>query len=114
MWQVTRFGIPAHRTAALTSQPPLLEIEIVLLLGDFELPGQVCARDAWKRCDAVLVALAPADDELIASEIDVLHPEARTFEETETRSIEQDRHELAGAAELADDGAHLVAGEHDG
>ena len=42
--------------------------------------------------DPVLVALAPADDDLIGGEVDVLHAEPAALEHPQARSVEQARH----------------------
>jgi len=57
---------------------------------------------------------SPAHDDLVAREIDVLHPHARGLEETKARSVEQERHQPVNAAELTDDGAEFVTGQHHG
>jgi hypothetical protein len=63
---------------------------------------------------AVFVALARAHHDLIAREVDVLHPQARGLEQAQTGSVKQEGHDALRPAELADEGADLVASQHDG
>ena len=85
----------------------------MLLLDDVQMPGQLDADDGRKRRGPVLVAFAGADDDLIAPEIDILHSEPSALQEAQARAVQQDGHETGSAAELAENGPHLVAGEHD-
>ena len=86
----------------------------MLLLDEFQMSKQLGADDGGQRRDAVLVALTGADDDLLSPEIDVLHAEAGTFEETQAGAVHENRHEAGSTAELTDDGPHLVSGEHHG
>jgi hypothetical protein len=64
--------------------------------------------------DAVLVALAAADEDLISGEVHVLHAEPAALEHPQACSVEQARHEAGRAIESLEHGADLVAGENDG
>jgi hypothetical protein len=90
----------------------LPEVEVVLFLNDTQVPGQLGADDGRERRGPVLVALARADDDLIPPEIDILHSEPSALQEAQARAIQQG-HEAGSAAELTENGPHLLAGEHD-
>ena len=64
--------------------------------------------------DAVLFALAIADEDLLVTKVDVLHPEANTVHQAQAGAIEQIGHEPVGAGHLGQDGLDFVAGEDDG
>ncbi len=67
-----------------------------------------------KHRDAVLLALAVADEDLVAGEVEVLDAQAQRFHEPEARAVEQGRDEARLAAEAGEDAADLVAREDDG
>ena len=77
------------------------------------MSSQLTLDGGRKRRGPVLVALAGADDELVAVEIQVLHPESSALEQAQARAVHQDGHEAGSAAEPLDHSAHLVAREHD-
>src|SRR5262245_12778685 len=60
------------------------------------------------------IALAGADDDLVAIEIDVLHPEPKALEEAEPAPVEQGDSEPLHPVQVLENRRHLVAGEHDG
>ena len=62
---------------------------------------------------SMVIALAPADDDLIGGEVEVLHAEPAALEHPQARSVEQARHEAGRAIESLEHGADLVAGEND-
>ena len=64
--------------------------------------------------DAVLGPLAVPDDDLVHPEVDVLDPQAATFQQAQAGAIEQGGHEPGRAVQLGDDRAHLVARQDDG
>jgi hypothetical protein len=90
------------------------QVGVVLTLDDFQMLGQVGDHDRGQRRGPILVALSPAHHDLVAREIDTLHPHARGLEETKASSVQQDRHQAVNASELTDDGADFVAGQHHG
>lgn len=64
--------------------------------------------------DPVFVALAAADDDLIAGEVDVLDTEPATLEHPQPRPVQQASHEVRHALESLEHGADLIAREDDG
>ena len=64
------------------------------------MPRQVGGDDGRQRRDAVLVALAAADHDLVAAEVHVLHPQPRALEETQARAVEEQGHEPRRAVDL--------------
>ena len=51
-----------------------LQIALVLSLDSFKVPGQIGLPRGGEHGDLILVALAPADHDLIGREVDVLDP----------------------------------------
>jgi hypothetical protein len=62
--------------------------------------------------DPVLAALAIADGGLVAFEIDVLHPQAHRFQQTQAGPVEQTRHQADGAVQFGQQGADLASAQH--
>ena len=111
----TGVGVLAgQRPRQLDPSRAVSQVGVVLTLDAFQMSRQVGDHDRRQRRGPVFVALSPAHYDLVAREIDVLHPHARGLEETKASSVEQDRHEPVNAAELTDDGANFVAGQHHG
>lgn len=79
-----------------------------------EVAGEVIAERGGEDGDPILAALALADDELQALEVDVLHAQPRALEQPQARAVEQRGHELGCAVELVEECRDLVAGEDDG
>ncbi len=61
----------------------------------------------------VLSTLAITHGDLVPLEIEVLDPEPGALEETQTRAIHQRHHQPWRTAQVAEDGDHLLAREHD-
>jgi hypothetical protein len=76
-----------------------------------DLLAQGFFQGAGQQGDAVLRALAVADDEMALAEVDVLDPEAEAFQQSEAGAVEQAGHQSIRAVELVEDGADLVAGQ---
>jgi hypothetical protein len=68
-------------------------------------------RVLWEERDAVLRALAAADDDLAVAEVDVLDPESETFHEAQAGSVEEESHQMPWGRQLADDLPGLLRGE---
>src|SRR5207244_11777060 len=105
--------LASQRPRQLDPACALPEVEVVLLLDDVQMPGQLDADDGRKRRGPVFVAFAGADDDLIAPEIDILHSEPSALQEAQARAVQQDGHETGSGAELTANGPNRVAGEHD-
>jgi hypothetical protein len=69
---------------------------------------------AGQHRDAILVALAAANDDLVASDVDVLNAQSAALEDSETRAVKHASHQSRRAREAVEERAHLVAGEDDG
>ena len=78
-------------------------------LDGLEVRDELGHEDGGQRGRAVLVALTRAHGDLVAREVDVLYADANGLEEAEPGSVQQDGDETVGSAELADDGADLIA-----
>jgi hypothetical protein len=56
-----------------------------------------------------LCPLAIPHGDLLIGEIHIFHTQAHTFHETQTRPVEQTRHETGRATELCQEGLHVVS-----
>jgi hypothetical protein len=63
--------------------------------------------------DAVLGAFATANHDLVAPEVDVFHTQFGAFEQSEARTVQQERDELWAAIETIEDRADLLPRQHD-
>ena len=50
--------------------------------------------------------------DLVLREVDTLHAEAQTLHETHAGAVEESEHNPGNAIDVAEDRAHLVAGQH--
>src|SRR5215831_4039275 len=73
--------LPCQRPRKLDPAGARSKIAIVLPLHEVQMPSQVGRDDARQGRHPILVALAAADDDLVALEVNVLHPEARALEQ---------------------------------
>jgi hypothetical protein len=90
------------------------EVAVVELAAPVELALEVGAGGAGKHDDAVLVALAAADDDLPAGQENVLDAEPATFEQAQAAAVQQAGHEAEEAISPRDegeDGGDLLGGE---
>ena len=96
--------------------PPgaMAKIDLVLLLGQRQVPGQLRLHDGRQHRHPVLVPLAATDGELVPREVNVLHSKARAFEQTESRAVEERTHQTGHPVHLAEHRSNLLAGQHDG
>jgi hypothetical protein len=91
----------------------LLEIELVLPPHPLEMPRQIGLHRSRQHRDAVLVALAASDDQLVGGKVDILNAQPAAFEQPEPGSVEQVRHEPGRALQPLEHCPDLVAGEDD-
>src|SRR5262249_20331837 len=105
--------LPGQGRRQLYPASPSSLVTLVLRSDEVELPRQVRLGDGWQHRRAVLVALATPNHDLIGPEVDVLDPEAATFEHAEAGPVHQPGHEPRRAAETLDYRADLIAGEDD-
>lgn len=87
------------------------QVALMQLLDGGDVADQVALDDGRQHRHSVLIALAGADDDLIAGEVDVLDPEAAALEHAQACSVEQAGHESGWAGEAVEERAHLVARE---
>ena len=78
-----------------------------------EVPVQIGLGHGRQHRDAILVALAATDDDLVRGEVDVLDAEPAALEHPEPGPVQQAGHEAGHPLEPLEHGAHLVAGEDD-
>src|SRR5262249_60194794 len=84
-----RAGILAgQRPWQLDPARPSLEIARVLALDVCQMRGERGDHHGRERYRAIFVALARANRDLVAGEVDVLHAEPRSFEQPQPASIE--------------------------
>jgi hypothetical protein len=79
-----------------------------------QMPCQLTLHGGRQHRNAILRSLAVSDDDEVRPEVDVVDAEACAFEQTQARTVEEQRHEPGNAREMLKDGAHLVAGHDDG
>jgi len=89
-----------------------LEVCAMLASDLHELPLEGLDCDHRQQGDAIAVALATANDDLPLGEIEILHPQACTLEESEARSVEERRHEPRRADEMVEKRADLTRREN--
>lgn len=99
------------------------EIDAAVSLGEvasmegldaIHLPAQGLFERAGQEGDAILPALAVADEDVALAEVDVLDPEPEAFHQPQPGSIEEAGHQPGRAVELIEDGVDLVAGQDGG
>src|SRR5207247_6677047 len=79
-----------------------------------QMLGEIGLGHGRQHCNAILVALAATDDDLVGGEVDILDAEPAALEHAEPGAIEQAGHEARHAVEPLEHGAYLVAREDDG
>ena len=75
--------------------------------------GEIRVGHGRQHRNAILVALAAADDDLVGGEVDVLDSEPAALEHPEPGAVEQAGHEARHPVEPLEHGAYLVAREDD-
>jgi hypothetical protein len=90
------------------------EVGPVLLAHALEVGDQLRLDRGWQHGQPILVPLAVADGDLVHREVDVLHAQTTAFQQAQPGAVEQNRHEPRHAVEPLEDGADLVARQHDG
>ena len=69
----------------------------MLCAAPVEMPCEVRLDHGRQYGHPILVALGAPNDDLVGREIDVLDTEAAAFEQTESRAIQQERHQARDA-----------------
>jgi hypothetical protein len=73
------------------------------------------ARGAGRKHGAAVAgALAAADEDLVAAEVDVLNAQPATLQQAEAGAVQQRGHQRGGAVDARENGAHFLTREHDG
>src|SRR5262249_49050516 len=93
--------LPCQRPRKLDPAGARSKIASVLPLHEVQMPSQLGRDDARQGRHPILVALAAADDDLVALEVNVLPPEARALEQAQARAVHQNGHEARRAPELS-------------
>lgn len=65
-----------------------------------------------EHCDPVLVALAPADDQLMSRKVQILHPQTQSFHQPYSTPIQQATHQSGWPLQLLHHRAHLHHTQH--
>jgi hypothetical protein len=76
------------------------------------MAAQWIVEDRWKKRYPIATALASSNDDLVSLEVDVLHSQPGTFEEAQPSTVEQTGHQLDGAGQTVEDGAHFFPREN--
>jgi len=74
-----------------------------------DLPLQRVDSCGRQERNPVFVALASAHDDLARRELDVLYPQPRALEESESGAVQKKCHQLRGAAQVLEHGADFPA-----
>jgi hypothetical protein len=93
---------------------PRRQIVLVLSPHDREVPSEIGLHHSGKHGDAVLIALAASNDDLVRGELQVLNPEPAALEHAKAGTVQEGRHEARRALEPLEHGPDLIAAEHDG
>ncbi len=78
-------GLSSGKAPVLPTQPPRPTDTV---RPGIEMPRQVLLDHRWQDGDAILVALRATDDDLIATEVDILNTEPTALEQAQPRAIE--------------------------
>jgi len=87
------------------------EIALMLFLDSVEVCAQGLDQYFGEDGGSIDVALAAADEDGAAIEVDVFDAQAKAFEEAKARTIKQGRHETGWAIELFEQGVNFVAAQ---
>ena len=79
-----------------------------------EMLGQCLFQPPGEHGEAILLAFAVSNGDLVHFEINVFDPEAQALHEAQARSVQEGSHEVGGAIERTEDRADLGPGEDDG
>src|SRR5262249_23082158 len=85
-----------------------VEILCVYVLYVLEVVAQRRDRGLREDGDAIALPLRIADEQLAAREVDVLHAQAQSFQQTQTAAVEQQRNQLRNAGDLIEQRAHFL------
>src|SRR5712691_3656684 len=88
---------------------PLQQIFLVQHLHFGEMSLQCRLDRLWEHRDPVLRPFPVPHGDLMIGKIDILHPQAHAFHQTQTRPIEQIRHQTRHATELCQDSLYFLA-----
>src|SRR5262245_26949643 len=103
-----------ERAGQLDPARAVPEVAFVLPVHTLEVGAQLSLHRGRQHGGAILVPLAVADGELVRREIDVLHAQAAAFQQTQARTVQQDRHEPRHAIEVWEDSADTLAWQDHG
>ncbi len=84
----------------------------VALFDEGELPAEPVAGSLGEQRRAVPRAFAAADHDLMALEVDVLHPEGETLVEAKASAVEELGDEAVRGVEVVEEGEDIPRGEH--
>jgi O-acetyl-ADP-ribose deacetylase (regulator of RNase III) len=93
---------------------PPADIAIVLVANCDQMIGQGLDQGLGDHGQPVLASLAVADGQLVAVEVEVLHPDSQGFQQAEAAAVQQGRDQARGTIHLPQQRADLVAREDDG
>jgi hypothetical protein len=79
-----------------------------------QMMSQELSQRRGKQRDAILAPLSVPDDQLLSAEVDVLDPQAQSFEKAQTGPVQQAGVQLLDAGHLVQDRRDLAAGQDDG
>jgi hypothetical protein len=85
----------------------------VLGANDLEMSGEIALQHRRKHRHTVLVSLASTHHDLVPGEVDVLDAQAAAFEQPQSGSIEQRRHEARHRRQRSQHRGDLFASQND-
>ena len=89
----------------------LREVEVVLCFDLPEVQPQRLKQNVREQGEAVILALAIADNDLMIGKVEILDTQAHDFHQTEARTIHDLSHQPVDAIQMRDDLPGLLAGE---
>ena len=104
--------LPCQRMGQIDAAETLAQIALVQKLHPIQLALQWIDKRFGQGRDAILLALAIADDQLLVLEINVLHTQTQGLQHTQTGAINQRDNQPGGAIELRQQTPHFLTAEH--
>ena len=109
----SRAGVlPAESVGQLDVSGLFFNVLPVLEADSLDVSGEGCFHLIRKNGDSVLSSLSVSNQDLIPAEIDILNPQARTLQHSQSGPIEKRRHEPWRPVKLLEDCINLVTREH--
>ena len=105
--------LPLERSRKHNPPEPVGKIALVPSLNLLQMRPQRFLQSIRQHCAPILLALSPADRDLAALEINVLHADLEAFLQPQSRAVEQRRDEPAHTGHLVEDAFHFINGQHD-